>query len=163
MRGIPVVGHEDGQSANLFGMHCGDHLSVLYLVIVKKRKEEGSWTHWYHCTQGPKELAESVLFSLSKKGDVHHCVMENPWTKKVGKLGAQASVSCNSNTSILLWRHDIVRKMTKRLQNMLNLSKSIKRAKEKSQEQIAKRWSCPLWQLLPLSVGLVKRFSMSNK
>lgn len=78
VRGIPVVGHEDGQRANLFGMYCGGHLSVLNLVIVKKREEGDSWTRWHHCTQGPKELAESALYSLSKKGDVHHCVMENP-------------------------------------------------------------------------------------
>ena len=113
---------------------------------------------------GPKRASRIwKLFDLSKEDDVCQYVVRKPLNKGGKKPRSKAPKSeCLVTPRVLqykyhmwFWRNNVLRKIRKRPQNMLDFWLREWRRQEKCWEQIAK--SCRLsWELLPLSLSPIK-------
>uniref|UniRef100_A0A2I2Z285 40S ribosomal protein S6 n=1 Tax=Gorilla gorilla gorilla TaxID=9595 RepID=A0A2I2Z285_GORGO len=121
------------------------NLSVLNLVIVKKKGEKdipGLTDTTVPRRLGPKRASRiRKLFSLSKEDDVRHCVVRKPLNKEGKKPRTKAPKIQRLVTPRVLQhkRRRIALKKQQAAEYAKLSAKRMKEAKEKRQEQIAKR------------------------
>ena len=145
------------------GLHCGFQSECSQFG----HRETGEDIPGFTDTTVPRRLGPKsanricILFNLSKADDVHQYVVRKPLNKDGKKSRSKHprfSVSWlhefrSTNARVLLWRNSVLRKIKKRLQNMLNFwPGEWRKPKKNGRNRLPRDRGCPLSELLLLSL-----------
>ena len=153
-RGTPVRPRRTGERKHrsVWGCVVDANLSVLNLVFVKKKGEKDipdlTDTTVPYCLEPKRASSSRKLFNLSKENDVRQYVVRKPLNKEGTNPRTKAPKIQRLITPCVLqhkhWRIALKKQRTKKNKDEAAeyaklLAKRMKEAKEKHQEQIAKR------------------------